>query len=74
MKDAQWGEMLDVLKDIGTHLAKQDRKTQTPPKHYEVCHYCNVPIEEGVIKGGYTYCNTDHAIKNALKNAKGEKK
>jgi hypothetical protein len=69
-----WGEMLDVLKDIGTAMSYVD-KHGTPPRppiHMEVCYYCKMPIEDGVVKGGYTYCNLDHAIKNTLKKAEGE--
>jgi hypothetical protein len=59
-----WAEMLDVLKDIGTH-----RNENVKPTHTEKCYYCNSCIEDGVVKGGYTYCNIDHAIKNALKKS-----
>jgi hypothetical protein len=67
-----WGEMLEALRDIGGALATSDRNEKIAPKHCEICYYCRRPIEDGVVKGGYTYCNLDHAMKHTLEKSKGE--
>ena len=72
MNNDTLAEMLEVLKDIGGALATADRNEHVKPIHMETCYYCKGPIEDGVVKGGYTYCNLDHAIKNTLKKAEGE--
>lgn len=68
-----WSEMLEVLKDIGGHLAESDRNANVKPIHREICYYCRRPIEDGVVKGGYTYCNLDHAMLHTLEKSGGNK-